>query len=72
MTFTRNHYQSVADVINNAMENMDQPQVTNYSYLVGKVAGIEEIATTMADMFAKDNERFNRTLFIEACGLAKS
>lgn len=68
MTFSRNHYQSVADVINNAMENMDQPD-TREVFLAGKVAGIEEVATTMADMFAHDNERFNRSLFIKACGL---
>lgn len=68
MTFTQRHYQAVADVINDAMENMDQPD-TRAQFLNGKTAGIEEVANSMADMFAKDNERFKRHLFMKACGL---
>lgn len=68
MAFTQRHYQAVADVINDAMNNMDQPD-TREVFLNGKTAGIEEVANSLADMFGKDNERFKRDLFMKACGL---
>lgn len=68
MTFQMRHYQAVADVIADAMENMDQPD-TREVFLNGKTAGIEEVANSLADMFAHDNERFKRDVFMSACGL---
>lgn len=66
--FTTRHYQAVADVISDAMENMEQTD-TREVFLNGKTAGIEEVATTLADMFAHDNERFSRSTFLAACSL---
>jgi hypothetical protein len=69
--FSTRHYQAVADVINDAVNNMEQPD-TREVFLNGKNAGIEEIAHTLADMFAHDNERFSRTTFLAACDLSPS
>lgn len=66
--FTTRHYQAVADVIADAMNNMDQPDKREV-FLNGKTAGIEEVANTLADMFAHDNERFSRSTFMAACDL---
>lgn len=66
--FSTRHYQAVADIIHDAVNNMEQPD-TREVFLNGKNAGIEEIANNLADMFAHDNERFNRATFMAACDL---
>ena len=68
MKFTQRHYQVVADVINDAMNNMGTSN-TDSKFLGGKVAGIEEVANSLADTFQKDNPRFRRDLFMKACDL---
>lgn len=65
---TKSDFQAIADVFNDAMENMNQP-ITNDMFLSGKTAGIEELAEGMADMLARQNFRFDRKLFLDACGL---
>jgi len=69
MAFTQRHFQAVADVINDAMNNVDQPMGKDVIYFAGKVAGIEEVANDFARMFERDNPRFRRDLFMKACGL---
>lgn len=61
--FTRQHYKAIAEIIKAQKD------------LTGVFAGkqfaaqkIDDIATGLADYFAKDNPRFDRDKFLQACG----
>jgi hypothetical protein len=65
--FTRQHYEAIAEMV------YDQHQEANQFFdesMRGIAIGIvRHMATSLADYFAKDNPRFDREKFLEACGL---
>ena len=67
--FTRQHYKAIAAIIKGVAQ-MHEPvieaeQPIKYGVTVTK----RSISEKLADYFAKDNERFDREKFLEACGL---
>lgn len=63
--FTRQHYEAIAAVISKATDevldaerNSDDPQ-----------DAIERLANRLADIFAKDNPRFDKGFFLSKCKL---
>jgi len=63
---TKKDYEKIAGVIRLAI---DCPVNENDMFEVGMLADAKGIARDMADMLAKDNPRFDRARFLEACGL---
>lgn len=57
--FTRQHYKAVAEIIKKHSSE------DNFSI---KVIDVDVLTYHLADYFAKDNERFDREKFLEACG----
>ena len=61
--FTRQHYKAIAEIIEYATN--EDPANACYGCRYPQTV----IATCLADYFAKDNSRFDREKFLEACGL---
>lgn len=66
---TKKQFQAVADLFNDAMEDMTDYSHMDTGYIVGRAAGIEAMAQDMADYFQKENPRFDREKFLDACGM---
>ena len=70
--FTRQHYKAIAEIIKeNAVcvpIGESDHEKTDARVMGQKMAG-NWISQALADYFAADNPRFDRTKFIEACGL---
>lgn len=62
--FIRQHYEAIAEIIKSRIEYVSV--FTDHTMAKGTCNGI---ATELADYFAKDNPRFDRDKFLEACGL---
>lgn len=58
MSFTRKHYVLVAEILKPGV-SLSQEQLDDRF----------ELAVQFADMFDSDNERFDRQLFMNACGI---
>ena len=56
---TRKDYVETSKILSTLVENVSDEELSKV------IDAIEEFA----DMFAKDNERFNRDIFIHACGV---
>ena len=58
--FTRQHYEALAKAIKTAYEKVD-----------GVIAeqAIETLANDLAEIFVKDNSRFDKGFFLSKCGL---
>lgn len=64
--FTRKHYAAMADLVSSRVKQMSVERHPCQSYAQRSIA---QMAQEMADYFAKDNPKFNRAKFLEACGL---
>jgi len=53
---SRKHYQAVGEILSHFPEG-------------SPTASMSKMAESFADMFARDNPRFDRARFYEACGL---
>lgn len=62
MAMSRKHYQDAAEVIRRGVNDADSYE---------GVAIARGIATGLADMFKRDNSRFDRSKFLEAAGLGE-
>lgn len=61
---SRTHYREVAEIIKRQRE-LAPPTQAGYA-----VAGVlANVASELADFFKRDNSRFDRAKFMEACGL---
>lgn len=61
--FTKRHYEQIAETIRQTKSGR-----TGDALVVNAVNGVREvIARDLADLFAEDNPRFNRDLFLKAC-----
>ena len=61
-TFTKKHYERIAKVLSKAKLKND-PELTPYTAIDQWL----EIRDNFIDLFKKDNEGFNKELFIIAC-----
>lgn len=82
MAASRKLYKAVAAVLAGeaamakAMHNTEDPGVwpndkgtlSSYSKSVAAMTTVKNIMHSLADVFAQDNELFNRELFYKACG----
>jgi len=65
--FTRQHYEAIAGIFAKTIDpgdRTDKISPNEYTYAV-----LESMGDDLADYFAKDNPRFDRKKFLEACGL---
>lgn len=62
--FTRQHYKAIAEIVKGQKELADV-----FAHKQFATQRISDIAKGLADYFAKDNPRFDRDRFLEACGL---
>ena len=60
--FTKKHYKAIAEIIEN------RAGINNYVYAEERTHALS-IANDLADYFAKNNPRFDKDKFLEACGL---
>lgn len=58
---TRQDFQLIADVISAQRPNLPTDDMTDH--------GLDILAHALADRFAQVNSRFNRALFLRACGV---
>ena len=69
--FTRQHYKAIAEVVYQNAIAMPIAEIPNDPCIAARVEGIHDagkwIALALADYFAEDNERFDRSKFLEAC-----
>jgi len=56
--FTQRHYVAIAAILDSARSQH------------GGSVVLDEIVTELCSLFARDNERFNRTRFLAACGMS--
>ena len=62
--FTRQHYKAIAEIIREQKEH-----VRVFTGHMMAEAACKDIAAQLADYFAKDNPRFDREKFLNACGI---
>jgi hypothetical protein len=62
-SFSRQHYESIAKILKDADANEDNPAATR---------AIQSIGENLADLFRKDNPRFDEPKFLTAAGLEDS
>ena len=64
---TRKDYEAIAQVMNDQIWS-DSP-FENNRYDTGRALQWEVTCKALADCFKRDNPRFDRTKFLEACGM---
>ena len=71
--FTKRHYEQIAETIRQTKANGGRTFVEVPEIMVpNAVNGVRnKIATELADMFGKDNPRFNRKMFLAACDVTE-
>jgi len=60
--FTKEHYKSIAKLLKIELNN---------SYLSGGTETVQGIINEFSFVFSKDNSRFDKELFLSACGMNK-
>lgn len=65
---SRKDYNAVAALINNLNTNIPYGTKDQY-YDDGYADAIKDLTDGLADIFAQENERFEYTRFIRACGV---
>ena len=71
---TRKDYIATADTIAQFVRDLDRDALTTttdrgLAILSGERVATQTLALRLADLFATDNERFDRARFLKACGL---
>jgi len=66
---TRKDYVLIADAIRQLLADIDREPAGMREVLTGERIGVRSVALRLADQLRQDNPRFDRTRFIEACGL---
>ena len=62
--FQRRHYEAIAEVLKDVRDSADTLQL-----FPPEIAALNGIITKTAEVFRRDNPRFDRDRFISACGL---
>ena len=66
---TRKDYVMIAETIRELLADIDRESPGMREVLRGERMGVASVARRLADQMHSDNTRFDRTRFIEACGL---
>jgi hypothetical protein len=66
---TRKDYVMIAETIRELLADIDRESPGMREVLRGERMGVASVARRLADQLRQDNPRFDRTRFIEACGL---
>jgi uncharacterized protein (DUF1800 family) len=67
---TKKHYEAIACIIKSTYNNAKLYNGTMYRDTASeRLETIEIIVSRLADYFASDNPKFNRTKFLQACGI---
>jgi hypothetical protein len=66
---TRKDYVMIAETIRELLGDIDREPPGMREVLTGERIGVRSVALRLADQLRQDNPRFDRTRFIEACGL---
>jgi hypothetical protein len=66
---TRKDYVMIAETIRELLADIDRESPGMREVLTGERMGVASVARRLADQLRQDNPRFDRTRFIEACGL---
>ena len=66
---TRKDYVMIAETIRELLADIDREPPGMREVLTGERIGVRSVALRLADQLRQDNPRFDRTRFIEACGL---
>jgi hypothetical protein len=66
---TRKDYVMIADTLRELLADIDREPAGMRAALAGERLGVRSVALRLADQLHSDNTRFDRTRFIEACGL---
>ena len=66
---TRKDYVMIAETIRELLADIDRESPGMREVLRGERMGVASVARRLAEQLRQDNPRFDRTRFIEACGL---
>ena len=66
---TRKDYVMIAETIRELLGDIDRESPGMREVLTGERMGVASVARRLAEQLRQDNPRFDRTRFIEACGL---
>ena len=66
---TRKDYILIAETLRELLADIDREPVGMREVLTGERIGVRSVALRLADQLRQDNPRFDRTRFIETCGL---
>ena len=66
---TRKDYVMIAETIRDLLGDIDRESPGMREVLRGERMGVASVALRLADQLRQDNPRFDRTRFMEACGL---
>ena len=71
MSLTRKHFEAVAASIKKEVDRIKSKEINPEKFTneaTYALQSMQEVANHVAVSFGKENERFNRTKFMEACG----
>lgn len=66
---TRKDYVLIAETLRELLADIDRESPGMREVLRGERMGVASVARRLAEQLRQDNPRFDRTRFIEACGL---
>lgn len=67
---TKKHYEAIAAIIKSTYKNAKLYDGTNYRNTATEICDTLEVtASRLADFFQTDNPKFNRKMFLQACGI---
>lgn len=68
--FARGHYNIIAYVIKEQLEQLKKPKEDSKEHLISQIqiAGLFGTTQSLCKMFERDNPRFNEMTFVKACG----
>lgn len=67
--FTTEHYKEIAKVISERDVEPANAQPSDHAFVSGQANMRFQIVQSLLDLFESDNSRFNKNLFLRACGI---
>lgn len=64
---TKKHYEAIASIILGSYEVAQENEQNGFA--IGEAERVEILAKELATYFNQDNPRFDRTRFLQACGI---
>jgi hypothetical protein len=67
---TKKHYEAIASILRGSYEVAQENEQNGMA--IGETERVEVLANELAAYFTQDNPRFNREMFLTACGIEQS